>query len=103
MEDKRIYIWVAIDVDTKECLAIWVSKGRNRIEVYNFLRKILQYCKNKPEVVVYKAPWYFQAKRLGLKYRNETFGERNAVEYFFSKLKGRTKRFWNRSPIQFFP
>jgi len=26
MEDKQIYVWVAIDVDTKECLAVWVSK-----------------------------------------------------------------------------
>ena len=58
LEDKRIYVWVAIDVDTKECLAVWVSEGRSKIEVYAFLRKILQYCKNKPEVVVDKAPWY---------------------------------------------
>ena len=56
LEDKRIYIWVAIDVDTKECLA--VSKGRSRIEVYTFLKQMLKYCKNKPEIVVDRAPWY---------------------------------------------
>jgi len=28
-------------------------------------------------------------KRLGLKYRHETFGDRNAVEGFFSQLKER--------------
>ncbi|HIP66830.1 MAG TPA: IS6 family transposase, partial [Candidatus Nanopusillus sp.] len=39
MGNERIYVWVAIDVDTKECLA--VSKGRSRIEVYTFLKKIL--------------------------------------------------------------
>jgi len=42
---------------------------------------MLQYCKNKPEVVVDRAPWYpWALQRLGFKYRNETFGERNAVE-----------------------
>ena len=61
---------------------------------------MLQYCKNKLEVVVDKAPWYHWAlQRLGFKYRNETFGERNAVEGFFSKLKERTKRFQNRFPF----
>jgi len=39
-------------------------------------------------------------KRLGLKYRHETFGERNAVEGFFFRLKERTKRFWNRFPFR---
>ena len=39
-------------------------------------------------------------KRLELKYRYETFGERNAVEGFFFKLKERTKRFWNRFPYR---
>ena len=28
------YVWVAIDVDIKECLAVWVSKGRSGIKVY---------------------------------------------------------------------
>jgi len=56
LENEHIYVWVAIDVDTKECLA--VSKGRSRIEVYTFLKHMLKYCKNKPEVVVDRAPWY---------------------------------------------
>ena len=58
LENKWIYVWVAIDVDTKECLAVWVSEGRSRIEVYTFLKQMLQYCKNKPEIVVDNAPWY---------------------------------------------
>ena len=28
MEDKQIYVWVAIDVDANECLAVWISKVR---------------------------------------------------------------------------
>ena len=50
--------------------------------------------KNKPDIVVDKDPWCpWPLQRLELKYKNETFGKRNAVEDFFSKLKERTKRF----------
>jgi len=63
--------------------------------------KVLRYCENKPEVVVDRGFWYrWTLERLGLEYRYETFGERNAVERFFSSLKGRTKRFWNRLPFR---
>ena len=55
----------------------------------------------KPEIVVDRGPWYRWAlKRMGLKYRYETFGERNAVEGFFSLLKRRTKRFFSRFPFR---
>ena len=54
-----------IDVNTKKCLAIWVSEGRTRIKAYIFLNQMLKH-ENKPEI--------------GLKYRRETFGERNNVE-----------------------
>ena len=52
LERKLIFIWAAIDVDTKECLAIWASEGRGGFEVYVFLREALKHCENKPEVVV---------------------------------------------------
>jgi len=68
-------------------LAIWVSKGRSSFEAHVSLRIVLRYCENEPEFVVEREPvWAF--KRLGLKYRHETFGDRNAVEGFFSQLKG---------------
>ncbi len=99
-ENKQIFVWSAIDVDTKECLAIWVSEGRGSFEAYAFLKDVLNYCKNKPEIVVDRGFWYKWAlQRLGLIYKHETFGCRNAVEGFFSLLKGRTKRFWNRFPF----
>ncbi len=48
-------------------------------------------------MVVDRGFWYKWAlKRLRLSYRHETFGERDAVEWFFSLLKSRTKRFFNR-------
>ena len=57
------------------------SEGREGFETYAFLKEILKYCENKPEVVVDEGPWYLWAlKRMGLKYKHETFGKRNAVE-----------------------
>lgn len=92
LENTQIFVWSAIDVDTRECLAIWASKGRSSFEAYVFLRMVLKYCENKPEFVVDRGFWYLWAfKRLGLKYRHKTFGDRNAVEGFFSQLKERVK------------
>ncbi len=98
LEKKLIFVWAAIDVDTKECLAVWASEGRGSFEAYVFLREVLKYYENKPEIVVDRGFCTWALQRLGLKYRHETFGERNAVEGFFSRFKERTKRFWNRFP-----
>jgi len=82
-------------------LAIWASKVRGSFEAYVFLREVLKYCENKPEVVVDTGFWYLWAlQRLGLKYRHKMFGRRNAVEGFFSRFKERTKMFWNRFPFR---
>ena len=68
-------------------LLIWVSNTTDEICF-------------KPEIIVDREFWYKWAlKRLGLNYRHETFGTRNAVEGFFSILKGRTKTFFNRFPF----
>jgi len=49
---------------------------------------------NKPEIVIDIATWYpWALQRLGFEYNNETFGERSAVESFFSKFKEKIKRF----------
>ena len=101
LEDEQIFVWSAIDVDTKECLFIWATDGRSSFHAYVFLKEALKYCENKPEVVVDRGFWYKWAlQRLGLKYKHESFGERNAVEGFFSLLKNRTKRFFNRFPFR---
>jgi len=81
LENNQIFIRSAIDVDSKECLFVWATEGRSSFHAYAFLKEILKYCENKPEVVVDKGPWYLWAlKRMGLKYKHETFGKRNAVE-----------------------
>jgi len=52
LENNQIFVWTAVDVDTDECLAIWASEGRSSFHAYVFLREVLKYCENKPEVVV---------------------------------------------------
>ncbi len=67
MKITQIFVWSAIDVDTREY-------GFQKEEVA-FLRMVLKYCENEPEFVVDRGTWYLWAfKRLGLKYRHETFG-----------------------------
>jgi len=101
LKNNQIFVWAAIDVDTKECLSIWVSEGRSSFHAYVFLKEILKYCEDRPEIVVDRGFWYKWAlQRLGLKYKHETFGERNAVEGFFFRLKERTKKVLEQISIQ---
>jgi len=97
--DRKVFVWAAIDVETKECLGIWVSIARHQFLVSEFIRMVLKYCKNKPKFIVDRGIWYKNAfERMGFTYENEKFGRRNVVEQFFSLLKARTKRFYNRFP-----
>jgi len=92
----RCYLWAAIDVDSREVLAIYVSRGRSMLNALIFLKRVLKACENKPVIVVDRGPWYpWTLKRLGIEYFHETFGERNRIERWFRKLKERTKRFYN--------
>jgi transposase-like protein len=74
-------------------LAIW---SRNMLIAMKFLRIVLSRCVNKPLIIVDRGPWYRWAlDRLGLKYRYQRFGLRNAAERFFGYIKQRTRRFHN--------
>ena len=46
-----VYIWSAVDVDSKELLALEASYGRSSLNA-------LKMCTNKPLVIVDKGPWY---------------------------------------------
>ena len=64
-----------------------------------FLRKVLECCENEPLILVDGGPWYRWAlQRLRLRYNHQTFGERNAIEQWYSLFKARVKRFWKRFP-----
>ena len=79
--------WTAVDVDTDECLAILKEEL-----AYVFLKEVLKYCENKPEIVVDRGFWYLWAlQRLRLKYRHETFGM--LLKGSFSDLKRELRDF----------
>jgi transposase-like protein len=70
-----VYVWSAVDVDSKELLALEASYGRSSLNALTFLKKALKMCTNKPLVIVDRGPWYRWAfERLGLEYRYEEQG-----------------------------
>jgi transposase-like protein len=88
------YLWAEIDVDTKEVLAVYASRGIP--SAIKFLRKILDPCECKPLIVVDRGPWYRWAlERLGMTYFHEAFGKRNRIERWFREMKESTKMFYN--------
>jgi transposase-like protein len=96
MHGLRVYVWSAVDVDSGEVLAVYASRSRSMLIALKFLRIVLDRCINKPMIIIDRGPWYRWAlERLGLRYRYQRFGLRNAVERFFGYLKQMTKRFYN--------
>jgi transposase-like protein len=92
-----VYVWSAVDVDSKELLALEASYGRSCLNALAFLKKALRMCTNKPLVIVNRGPWYRWAVEMsGLEYRHERFGMRNRVERFFRYLKERTVVFHHK-------
>jgi putative transposase len=53
-----VYVWSAVDVDSRELLALEASYGRSCLNALAFLKKALKMCTNKPLVIVDKGPWY---------------------------------------------
>jgi putative transposase len=99
IKGRQVFVWAAIDVDTKELLAVYASYYRSHINTLVFLRKVLRTCTNKPVVLVDGGPWYpWPLDRFGIPWLHVTFGERNAIERFFRTLKERTRRFYNNLP-----
>jgi transposase-like protein len=51
-----VYVWSAVDVDSKELLALEASYGRSSLNAPSFLKKALRMCTDKPLVLVDKGP-----------------------------------------------
>jgi transposase-like protein len=96
---RQVFVWAAIDTDTRELLSVYASYYRSNINTLVFLKRVLETCTNKPVVLVDGGPWYpWPLDRYGLKWLHITFGERNAIERFFRTMKERTRRFYNNLP-----
>jgi len=78
----------AREIKFKEIIALHVSKGRGIGECLTFLEKVKEACINNLTIYTDKGPWYiWPMKFLKLKHRRKTFGIRNSIESWFSKLK----------------
>ena len=99
IKGRQVFVWAAMDTDTKELLAVYASYYRSSINTLVFLKRVLSTCTNRPVVLVDGGPWYpWALDRYGLKWLRITFGERNCIERFFRTLKERTRRFYNNLP-----
>ncbi len=99
IQGRQVYVWAAIDADTKELLAVYASYYRSNINTMVFLKRVLDTCVGKPMVLVDGGPWYpWPLNRMGIRWLHVTFGYRNAIERFFRTLKERTRRFYNNLP-----
>jgi putative transposase len=84
IQGKHVYVWVARDVYAREVLAVRVSYTRSSLDAEILLKQLLQYCKNKPFILVDHGPWYVDAlKKLGLEYKQIARGKRNSIESWF--------------------
>ena len=67
LRKKWYYLWAAIDIHTREILAVHLTASRSSLDALLFLKKVLKSCTNKPKVYVDGGSWYLWAlQRLGL-------------------------------------
>ncbi len=90
------FVWSAIDVDTREILAVDATWTRNIATATWFLQDVMKSCTKKTVFITDKGAWYKSAfKKLGLKHKHVSGHDRSYIERFFRTLKERTKRFYN--------
>ncbi|NPA75158.1 MAG: IS6 family transposase [Euryarchaeota archaeon] len=80
MKRKWYYLWAAIDIHTREILAVHLTSSRSSLDTLIFLKKVLKSCTNKPKVYVVGSPSYpWALQRLSMLGEHMTFGKRNAI------------------------
>lgn len=94
-DDDYVWLWSAIDINTREVVAVWITRGRSMWEAFFFMKRILRACANDdPCLLIDRGPWLIAAaKRLGVRYQTVTFGKRNLIERWFKTVKARFKSF----------
>jgi putative transposase len=99
IKGRQVFVWAAIDADTRELLAVYASYYRSSINTIVFLKKVLDTCVGTPVVLVDGGPWYpWALDRMGIRWLHITFGYRNVIERFFRTMKERTRHFYNNLP-----
>jgi putative transposase len=90
-----VHVWAAMDVDTRELLAVEATWSRSSLQALPFPRRVLgdREVRQQAHVRRRRGPWYGWAFRsLGLSYCHETFGIRSRIERSFRTLR-RTRVF----------
>ena len=87
LEDREVFVWVALDRHTYEVIHVEVSPGRSELDALLFLRTVLEPCRGRPVIVVDPGPWYnwsLDELNLPCEARGETWGNRSIPESLFS-------------------
>lgn len=103
IEEREIYVWAAVDVETFEIVHVEVSLGRSDLDAFVFLKTVLARCRGETVVLADRGPWYnwsLDDLDLPCRSRRETWGERSLVEAWFFVFKYRTMLFFDRFPYR---
>jgi len=91
---RRAYVWAAREIRTGDVVAVQVSRGRGIGDCLRFMEIVRGSCANSPTIYTDRGPWYdWPMNFLKLRRRRKTFGRRNAIESWFSRLKRRMRQF----------
>ncbi len=92
---KQAFFWAAIDVKTRELIAIEISWQRNGAVAKWFIQDILKRCKNKPKIITDGAGWYpWACRQLRICHEKVNGGLRNYIERFYRTFKDWAKNFY---------
>lgn len=57
LEGRWQYLWAAIHVDSREILAIGITRSRSSLDTLILMREALRSCEDRPKVYVDGGPW----------------------------------------------
>lgn len=103
LPDGDAYLWAAVDLDTGEVIALFVSWGRSCFEALAFLERIRRTCAGRmSRIFVDEGNWYpWALAQAGFdRWTVVAFGPRSGIERFFSPVDHRYRRFWERFPFR---
>jgi transposase-like protein len=97
LDDQRYWLYAAVDPGTNEFLHIKLYPTRTTALTEMFMKELSEKHNVQDAVfLVDSAPWLQAAlHHLGLRFRYEKHGNRNAVERLFRDIKRRTSQFGN--------
>ena len=89
---QHIYLWVALDPDSRALIWLDMSLGRSYGEAYEFLRELRK--RGVRTIITDKGAWYRRAAALaGLQHVVMSGGERSYVERVIETIKDRLRGF----------